>query len=78
VNERVVLLQRGGGGAGAASEAEARAHLKVALDRKPEVTERRRLVLLSLDQAETERDLVQIARAEAALQKLQKGRGTAR
>ena len=63
---------------GAASEAEARAHLKVALDRKPEATERRRLVLLSLDQAETERDLVQIARAEAAVQKLQEGRGTAR
>jgi hypothetical protein len=50
----------------------------VALDRKPQATERRRLVLLSLDQAETERDLVQIARAEAALQELQEGRGTAR
>jgi hypothetical protein len=62
---------------GAASETEARAHLKVALDRKPEATERRRLVLLNLDQADTERDLAQIARAEAALRALEEKKGTA-
>ena len=79
MNERVVLLQRGGGGAGGGVRGgSARAAPQGALDHKPEATERRRLVLLSLDQAETERDLVQIARAEAALQKLQEGRGTPR